>query len=47
MNASPGPDGPPPATFRRDLGIRIAWTLAAKALALALLWVLFFRGRGG
>jgi uncharacterized membrane protein len=31
-------------TYRRDLKIKIAWALAAKAIALALLWLLFFRG---
>jgi hypothetical protein len=29
--------------FRRDLGIKLAWAVAAKLLALALLWCLFFR----
>lgn len=30
--------------WRRDLKVNIAWALAAKALGLALLWALFFRG---
>jgi hypothetical protein len=30
--------------WRRELGKRIAWTLAAKLLALTLLWLIFFRG---
>jgi hypothetical protein len=30
--------------FRRDLKYKIAWAVAAKLLALALLWFLFFRG---
>jgi hypothetical protein len=30
--------------WRRDLKVKIAWTLAAKLLALILLWLLFFRG---
>jgi len=30
--------------WRRDLKVKIAWSLAAKLLGLILLWVLFFRG---
>jgi hypothetical protein len=30
--------------YRRDLKIKIAWALAAKLVALMLLWFLFFRG---
>jgi hypothetical protein len=30
--------------WRRDLKVKIAWTLAAKALGLIVLWLLFFRG---
>jgi hypothetical protein len=30
--------------WRRDLKVKIAWTLAAKLLGLILLWFLFFRG---
>jgi hypothetical protein len=30
--------------WRRDLKVKIAWTLAAKLLGLLLLWFLFFRG---
>ena len=33
------------AAWRRELRARVAWTLVAKVLALALLWLLFFRGR--
>jgi hypothetical protein len=33
------------AAWRRDLGTKIAWALVAKVLALAVLWLLFFRGR--
>ena len=33
------------AAWRRDLGAKIAWTMVAKVLGLALLWLLFFRGR--
>ncbi len=29
--------------WKRDLGRRIVWTLAAKSAALILLWFLFFR----
>jgi hypothetical protein len=32
--------------WRRDLKVKIAWALAAKAVALSLLWALFFRGHG-
>ena len=32
------------AAWRRDLGTKIAWAMAAKVLALILLWLLFFRG---
>jgi hypothetical protein len=32
------------ASWRRDLGTKIAWTMVAKVLALTLLWLLFFRG---
>jgi hypothetical protein len=30
--------------WRRDLKVKIAWTLAAKLLGLILLWFLFFQG---
>jgi hypothetical protein len=30
--------------WRRDLKVKIGWALAAKAVALTLLWALFFRG---
>jgi hypothetical protein len=30
--------------WRRDLRAKITWALAAKLLALMLLWFLFFRG---
>jgi hypothetical protein len=30
--------------WQRDLKVKIAWALAAKALGLTLLWFLFFRG---
>jgi hypothetical protein len=33
-----------PREWPRDLRRKIAWTLAAKLLALMLLWALFFRG---
>jgi hypothetical protein len=33
-----------PEDWKRNLGRRIAWTLAAKSAALLLLWFLFFRG---
>jgi hypothetical protein len=32
------------SAWRRDLGAKIAWTMVAKVLALAVLWLLFFRG---
>ncbi len=32
------------SAFRRDLRVKIAWTMAAKVLGLILLWLLFFRG---
>ena len=32
------------SAWRRELGTKIAWTMVAKVLALALLWLLFFRG---
>jgi hypothetical protein len=35
-----------PDVWRRDLRIKITWALAAKLLALLLLWFLFFRGSG-
>jgi hypothetical protein len=31
-------------SWPRDLRVKIAWALAAKAVGLALLWLLFFRG---
>jgi hypothetical protein len=31
-------------SWPRDLRVKIAWALAAKAVGLALLWFLFFRG---
>jgi hypothetical protein len=34
---------PLPHDWPRDLRRKIAWTLAAKLLALMLLWALFFR----
>jgi len=34
----------PDDDWRRDLKVKIAWTLAAKLLGLILLWFLFFRG---
>jgi hypothetical protein len=34
------------SAWQRDLKIKIAWALAAKLLALAVLWFLFFRGHG-
>jgi hypothetical protein len=36
-DAEPGP------AFRRDLKVKLAWAVAAKLLALSLLWLLFFR----
>ena len=35
-----------PDVWRRDLRVKITWALAAKLLALLLLWFLFFRGGG-
>jgi hypothetical protein len=32
--------------WQRDLGLKIAWALAAKLIGLTLLWYLFFRGGG-
>jgi hypothetical protein len=32
------------SAWRRDLRVKIAWTLLAKVLGLTLLWLLFFRG---
>jgi hypothetical protein len=34
----------PAAAWRRELGVKIAWTMLAKVLGLTLLWLLFFRG---
>jgi hypothetical protein len=34
----------PDDDWRRNLKVKIAWTLAAKLLGLILLWLLFFRG---
>jgi hypothetical protein len=31
-------------SWQRDLKVKIAWALAAKALGLTLLWLMFFRG---
>jgi hypothetical protein len=38
------PEEPAPHLWRRELRAKLAWALLAKALALALLWLLFFRG---
>jgi hypothetical protein len=37
-------DDQPLLGWQRELRIKIAWALAAKALGLTLLWFLFFRG---
>jgi len=33
-------------TWQRQLKVKIVWALAAKLLALTLLWLLFFRAHG-